>query len=571
MSRRSKILLVSAVVFAFLYGFAAGSYRLPPFYQIAWIKNSIVERLNPPVAEYEPLTPRAVTILETALQRILVKRVPLPSAGDEFVGGGALTAAGNQLYVVTSGGHVSVYDTRQIARLSATIDTVPINRADLMRSKTRYIITTFWFRVSGAFAEVVDDSTQRLFVAHNRYDPTRDCFTYNISRTTLVRSAAAVRAREPWRTIYTTTPCMTLQGSEGFGRHPFSGHISGGKMLAFDRTRLLVTVGDFNYDGYLREAWSMDRSNPYGKFMLVDKESGRAEIHAIGARNDMGLYRDSAGTIWATESGPQGGDELNVVVGGANYGWPTATFGIGYESSPWPREGPQGRHDAHQAPVFAWLPSVVPTNLIRIEGPAGMFDAWRGDLLIGSLRDQALHRLRLDARGRVVYDERIPFGDRIRDLLRLPDGKIVLLTDATGFLTFLDDGGPEWERITDATRDRIAALERYDQLADPGAVRAELSDGESLFKQKCVSCHALDGREMQGPSLAGVLSRRVGSLEGFDYSTVLGTDTRTWDPELMIRFLLHSETDFVNTRMQKVSLTRAQADSIVAYLGRVAR
>jgi len=571
MSRRAKILLSAAVLGAFVYGFAAGSYRLPPFYQVAWIKNSVVERLNPPVAEYEPATPRAVTIIETALQRVLVKRVPLPSASDEFVGGGALAAAGDQLYVVTSGGHVAVYDTRDVERLAATIDTVPINRADLMRSNTRYIITTFWFRVSGAFAEVVDDSTQRLFVAHNRFDPARQCFTFNISRTTVVRSAAAVRAREPWRTIYTTAPCMTLQGTAGFGRHPFSGHISGGKMLAFDRTRLLVTVGDFNYDGYLRESWSMDRSNPYGKFMLVDKESGRAEIHAIGARNDMGLFRDSAGTIWATESGPQGGDELNVVKGGVNYGWPTATYGIGYESSPWPREGPQGRHDAHQPPVFAWLPSVVPTNLIRIEGHPGVFDAWRGDLLIGSLRDQALHRLRLDAGGRVIYDERIPFGDRIRDLLRLPDGKIVLLTDATGFLTFLDDGGPEWERITDATHARIATLERYDRLAGADSLSGAITDGESLFKQKCTSCHALDGRKMQGPSLAGVLTRRVGGLEGFDYSTVLRTDSRTWDHDLLIRFLLHPETDFVNTRMQKISLTRAQADSIIAYLGRTTR
>ncbi len=567
------MLLVAAALFAvFAYGFAAGSYRLPPFYQVAWIKNTIIERVAPPAPEYEPPTAQSATILETALQRLLVKRVALPNANEEFVGGGGLAAAGDLLYVVTSDGAVSAMDMRAIKRLRSDLDTVPLNTADLMRTKVRYQITLYWFRVSGAFAEVVDDSTQRLFVSHNRFDPARACFTYNISRATVVRRGDALAARGPWQTIYTTAPCMTLQGSEGFGRHPFSGHISGGKMIAYDRQRLLITVGDFNYDGYLRDAWSMDRSNPYGKYVLLDKESGKAEIFAIGARNDMGLFRDSSGTIWATESGPQGGDELNVVERGANYGWPTSTYGIGYESSPWPPATAQGRHDAHKHPIYAWLPSVVPTNLIRFEGHPGQFENWRGDLLIATLRDQALHRLRFDGVGRVVYDERIPFGDRIRDLMRLPDGTLVLLTDATGQLVIIEDGGAEFEPVTEATRARLAALDRYDVLNDAATLAAGArSDGEGLFAQKCASCHALDGRTLVGPALDGVLTRRIGSRPGYTYSTTLGTDGRDWTPELLVRFLLHPETDFVNTRMQKVTLTHAQTDSIIAYLGRLSR
>jgi len=553
------------------YGFAAGAYRLPPFYQVAWLKNVLISRFAPPSGTYEPPTARSATVVETALQRLLVKRVALPNSSQEFVGGGALTLVGDLLYVLNSDGGIAAFDLANISPLTTEFDSLPLNINALMQSRERYTITTYWFRVNGAFAERVNDSTHTLFVAHNRYFADRRCFTFDVSRATVVRSGTTLRQTERWRTIFTSSPCMTLQGSEGVGRHPWSGHISGGKMIAFDASRLLVTVGDFNYDGYLRPAWSMDRSNPYGKFILLDKNSGRAETYAIGARNDMGLYRDSTGTIWATESGPQGGDELNIVTRDANYGWPNETYGIGYESTPWDPAPRQGRHDEHRQPVFAWVPSVVPTNIIRIEGHPGSFENWRGDLLIGSLRDQALHRLRLDRSGRVVYDERIPFEDRIRDLLRLPDGKIAVLTDATGQLIIIDDGGAEYEKLGDATRARLLALDRYDRLRDPRADSTEVTDGAGLFAQRCASCHAVDGRTLVGPPLNDVIGRRIGGHAGYGYSTVLATDEREWGAELLVRFLLHPETDFVNTKMLKVTLTHVQADSIIAYLGRLER
>jgi aldose sugar dehydrogenase len=549
----------------------SGSYRLPPFYQIAWLKNSVVERMFPRTPQYTPSSPLAVAVLETSLQRVLVKRLQLPNAAEEFSGGGALATAGDLLYVMTSGGHVRAFDMRRVHPLETAIDTVPINRADLMQSRARYAVVLTWFRSVGAHAEALDDSTQRLFVMHNRFDARNECFTFNISRTTLVRRGDRLEMSEPWRTLYTTAPCMTLQGDEGFGRYPFSGHISGGKMIDFDGKRLLVTVGDFNFDGYLRDAWPMDRSNPYGKFILLDKETGRSEIYAIGARNDMGLLRDSSGTIWATESGPQGGDELNIVERGENYGWPESTYGINYESNPWPLAREQGRHDRYRTPVFAWVPSVVPTNLIRIEGHPGKFDAWRGDLLIASLRGQSLLRLRFDASQRVVYEERIPFGDRIRDMVRLFDGRIALLTDATGYLAILDDGGPEWARMTDDERGRISVLESYDALTAGLPTAKPITDGEGLYGQRCASCHALDGQSRIGPALNGVLGRRIGGLDGYQYSLALTASAQSWSAGELRRYLLAPDEYFPGTRMPNIGLTPEQADSLVAFLQRGAR
>lgn len=570
--KRLRILAVLGVAFGlFAYGFIAGSYRLPPFYQVAWVKNAIVERLFPRVETYVPPTPQSASIVPSTLQRLLMKRIALPNANQEFAGGGALAAAGDLVYVFTRDGHVTALNMRSVRKLQTDVDTVPVNRGDLMQSRARYAITLGWFRVDGAFAEVVDDSTQTLFATHNRFDPQRECFTVHLSRITIRHSAEAARATGPWETIFSTSPCMTLQGSEGFGRHPYSGHISGGRMIAFDQDRLLVTIGDYNFDGYLRPAWSMDRSNLYGKYVLINKSSGAAEIYAIGARNNMGIYRDSAGTIWSTESGPQGGDELNVIERNENYGWPTSTYGIGYESTPWdPSTEAQGRHDRYRQPVLAWMPSIVPTAIIRLEGHPGQFDPWRGDLLLGTLRDQSLHRLRLDNAGRVVYDERIWLGERIRDLVRLPDGQILLLTDATGQLVVLADGGPEYVPASDSTNSLLAALDRYDALSDAATVAAASRvDGEGLFEQKCASCHAVDGRTITGPSLDGVLTRRIGGRSDYSYSASLTTDGRAWTPALMSRYLLYPETDFPNTRMQKIGLTQAQSDSIIAYLGRI--
>lgn len=572
MTLRRRLLFAGGLVAAaFGYGFVAGAYRLPPFYQIAWLKNNVAERLVSRPSVYVPPTAQSASVVPTALQRLLVKRVALPNADQEFSGGGSLATAGDLLYVLNRDGDVQVFDVRRPAALATAVPAPPINVDDLMRSRVRYEISLYWFRVDGAFAEVVDDSTQVLYATHNRFDVDRECFTFNLSRSTLTRRGDSVVVREPWRTILTTSPCMALQGREGNGRHPFSGHISGGRMLSLDGDHLLVTIGDFNFDGYLRPAWSSDRSNLYGKYVVVHKRTGAAEIFAVGARNNMGIFRDDDGIIWSTESGPQGGDELNIIERGADYGWPTSTYGIGYESTPWdPSMEAPGRHERARQPSFAWIPSIVPTAILRLARDTDRFSAWGGDLLLGTLRDQSLHRLRVNGEGAVVYDERIWLGERIRDLVRLSTGELALLTDASGQLLIIADGGPEYERQSEVTVQALAALDRFDALADPDAVAAgTVVDGEGLFLQKCASCHAIDGRIITGPALDGVLQRVIGSRPGYSYSASLASDGRPWTTPLMQRYLLTPEVDFPNTRMQKIALTAAQADSVIAYLQRL--
>src|SRR5690606_9605795 len=115
----------------------------------------------------------------------------------------------------------------------------------------------------------------------------------------------------------------------------------------------------------------------------------------------------------------------NRIAEGNNYGWPFVTYGVQYGMTRWPLSDTQNRHDGYTKPVFAWIPSIGVSNLIQVQG---FLPAWDGDLLVGSLVGETLHRLRYSD-GRVIFDEPVRIGERVRDLDELEDGTIVVWTN----------------------------------------------------------------------------------------------------------------------------------------------
>jgi len=159
---------------------------------------------------------------------------------------------------------------------------------------------------------------------------------------------------------------------------------------------------------------------------FVGRAGARAEIWSYGHRNIQGLIVDPAsGQVWAHEHGPQGGDEVNLIRRGANYGWPRATHGVNYGGAPITQNRSlPGMEDAQKV----WVPSIAPSGFAAVSG--GAFPNWQGNLLVGALGDRALVRLTRQGE-RIVAEERIPmFGERIRDVRVLPDGRVLLLTDS---------------------------------------------------------------------------------------------------------------------------------------------
>ena len=173
----------------------------------------------------------------------------------------------------------------------------------------------------------------------------------------------------------------------------------------------------------IRDDGNVPPDNPF-----VGVDGARPEVFTVGNRNVQGLaFHPGTGTLFAHEHGPRGGDEVNVVRPGVNYGWPVISYGREYASGVPVGEGTH--RDGLAQPVHQWTPSIAPSGLTVYQGDR--FPGWRGNLFVGALRFRLLARLVLDGE-RVVHEERLledRYG-RIRDVRTGPDGLLYLLTDA---------------------------------------------------------------------------------------------------------------------------------------------
>jgi glucose/arabinose dehydrogenase len=177
----------------------------------------------------------------------------------------------------------------------------------------------------------------------------------------------------------------------------------------------------------LKDDGSVPEDNPFvahlSRDALVDDVGIYGEIWSLGHRNPLGIAYDLEGRLWAVEMGPKGGDELNLIQPGANYGYPIVSNGDHYDDRPIPD------HDTRpefRAPVITWTPVISPGNLMFYRG--SLFQDWRGDALIAGLSAQAIVRVELDGeRAREV--ERFPMGVRIRSVTEGPDGALWVLED----------------------------------------------------------------------------------------------------------------------------------------------
>ena len=185
---------------------------------------------------------------------------------------------------------------------------------------------------------------------------------------------------------------------------------------AQDLTTHIGTIARINPDG------TVPQDNPY-----VGRDDALPEIWAHGIRNSQAAaLHPETGLLWEIEHGPRGGDELNIIRPGENYGWPVATFGREYTGF---RIG-EGITSAPGMvdPIYQWTPVIAPSGMIFYSGDA--FPDWQGDLFVGGLASTALVRLELDGEA-VTNEERMleRLGLRIRDVAQGPDGAIYVATD----------------------------------------------------------------------------------------------------------------------------------------------
>src|SRR5688572_20666933 len=233
-----------------------------------------------------------------------------------------------------------------------------------------------------------------------------------------------------------------MQPKSGGGQHF-------GSRLVFSREgHLYITLGDRGERGRAQRpddhAGSVIRLHDDGRVPkdnpFVDKPGWKPEKYTLGQRNIQGAaLHPQTGMLWTHEHGPQGGDEINIVRPGVNYGWPVITYGAEYGMG---TKIGEGTHKPGMAqPVHYWVPSIAPSGMAFYTGDR--FPRWRGDLFVGALRDSLLVRLKLDGE-KIVKEERMLKGvlGRLRDVRSGPDGLLYILTDSpSGALIRLEPSG----------------------------------------------------------------------------------------------------------------------------------
>ncbi len=271
-------------------------------------------------------------------------------------------------------------------------------------------------------------------------------FTYYKPKAGEKDLATAVLGRARWSSGYALEDVRDLFVADAWCATPSASRI------VFDGDgKIFMTVGVpiRGRPGTAQPEDSQSPSNHAGKVLrlnddgtaaadnpFVGNATYRPEIYALGIRNILGLaVHPDTGELWENENGPMGGDEINIIKAGRNYGWPVVSYGRAYNGDPTgDTSGPLTTEHAAsgmESPFMFWVPSIAPSGLAFYAGDR--FKAWKGNIFVGAMRGTLLQRIVLNAKGLPTVRESLltELKQRIRDVKQGPDGLLYVLTDET--------------------------------------------------------------------------------------------------------------------------------------------
>lgn len=238
-----------------------------------------------------------------------------------------------------------------------------------------------------------------------------------------------IRARFDGKQLHDVTPIFTSQPAKSGDAH------YGGRMAWLADGTLVLGLGDgffFREDAQkldthlakivrINADGSVPQDNPF-----VGREDARPEIYSYGHRHVQALVVNDAGVLYAHEHGPRGGDELNIIEPGRNYGWPMISYGLDYSRAV---ITPFTELPGMEQPLTYWVPSIAPGGMALYDGDE--FPQWQDNLFVAALAEKSVRRLTLGSNGTPVEQEVLfqEVDQRMRDVRNAPDGSLVLLTD----------------------------------------------------------------------------------------------------------------------------------------------
>jgi cytochrome c2 len=480
---------------------------------------------------------------------------------DKLVGwGGGLAKLGNRILGVDKDGRFFIYKkSGVIKKLDIAIQTNKDLLVDFLKGDNsspnkknqkeikRKRLSQDLFRVLDIAIQEKENNTQ-IIVSHHYWHPDRLGKTTRISRLTannvldIIDGKERVDANE-WEVIF-ESELISFRDEIG----AFTSNRSGGRMALDSDNSLIVGFGDHRFDGYLMDFdAAQDDDSSYGKVIRIDLKTLDARVVAKGIRNPQGLHIDRDGNIWETEHGPRGGDELNLIHENKNYGWPFVSYGTNYRQYEWPPNKKQGRHEGFELPVFAWTPSIGISNVIQVQNAP---EEWHGDLLVASLIRMTLYRMRIRD-SRVILVEPIKIGARIRDLVQMNDGTLLLWTDKAHFI--------------ELSEEQLSAITPFP------LTKKQIDIGLDEVIQDCSECHGFN-RVSTGEnelSLSGIYGRKIAGSDYAGYSDALKKLDGVWNKKNLKAFLADPQQFAPGTTMPDTTIDNVeQLDALVEYLAR---
>jgi len=258
-----------------------------------------------------------------------------------------------------------------------------------------------------------------LLISYPQYLPAKKCvsvvmYEYQVN----LQKKPTLTKGKLW---FTSKPCVPISAVQH----------AAGRIEVINASAVYLTIGDLGFS----KIGSKSLRGDLGSVFKVGMDSAKrikAERISQGHRNQQGIALVN-GQLYISEHGPRGGDELNLIQAGKDYGWPTVTYGQPYSAGDYVKPKVSGSHEGFTKPLFNWVPSVAPTELLQIPTDSN-WDKWSGHLVMGTLREQSLIFIQLQSKNKVGEVIKVDVGERLRDLELGLENQIIATTDSGNLL-----------------------------------------------------------------------------------------------------------------------------------------
>ena len=257
-------------------------------------------------------------------------------------------------------------------------------------------------------------ATAKLLISYPRLGKSGFCVEIAVDELAYDRKKQRVKFVSNW---FVSKPCVPISAVQH----------TAGRFAVIDKNSVYVSIGDLGFS-------DIDMRNKRGDLGSIFKLRAKSAVRiSQGHRNPQGIVLFDKKTLMAAEHGPRGGDELNVITEGSDYGWPFVTYGEPYGSGDYVRPAKTGSHEGYIEPIKYWVPSIAPTELVQL--PVDGWGDWGKGLVLGTLREEVLVFMKLSENLEVMQSAQVDMGERIRDLEMLRNGDLLATTDSGKLIT----------------------------------------------------------------------------------------------------------------------------------------